>query len=149
MAATAVFAHEGHHHHDEPARSRSEQEIRDEKLKRIGVSYLAQVKPIFQKACFDCHSNQTRYPSYYKIPGIRQLIDSDIAESKKHLDFSNDFPFKSHASVEEDLKAIGDEVREGDMPPFRYRILHSRQKLTKEDKAAISTWVSESAAILK
>ena len=118
------------------------------KLNIIGTSYLSRVKPIFQKSCFDCHSNQPRYPSYYRIPGVKQLIDSDIAESKEHFNFSNDFPFDGHGTPEEDFKAIIDEISSGDMPPFRYRMMHPAEKLTDQDKKIILDWAQESAATL-
>lgn len=50
---------------------------------RINQEYLKTVKPIFQKSCFDCHGNTTVYPWYYKVPGVKQLIDNDIDEVKQ------------------------------------------------------------------
>jgi len=49
----------------------------------INRQYLDQVKPIFEKKCFDCHANTTKFPWYYSIPGIKQMIDDDIKEAKK------------------------------------------------------------------
>lgn len=144
-----TYAHQGHHHHEEVPLTHSEEEVRATKLKIIGDSYRARVKPIFQKSCFDCHSNQAAYPWYYKIPGAKQLIDSDIKESKEHIDLSNDFPFKGHGTPDEDLKAIVDEVEKNDMPPFRYRIMHPSNKLSDQDKKTIINWATEGIAILK
>lgn len=148
LIALTAYAHEGHHQDEEAKLTQSEESIREAEIKLIGATYLAKVKPIFQKACFDCHSNQPVYPWYYKIPGAKQLIDSDISESKEHLDFSNDYPFKGHGTPEEDLKAIVDVIRDGSMPPFRYRIFHLKQKVTEDEKSVVLKWATESAAIL-
>ncbi|MBK9039223.1 MAG: heme-binding domain-containing protein [Bdellovibrionales bacterium] len=68
-------------------------EAPNDQLSRINELYKDKVKPIFQKKCFDCHSQNTQYPLVLQIPGARQLIDGDIEEAKEHLDFTNDFPF--------------------------------------------------------
>lgn len=70
----------------------------------ISADYKSKVEPIIKAKCFDCHSGQTHYPGYYKIPGIKYFIDSHIAEAKSHLDFSNGYPFISHVKPQEDLK---------------------------------------------
>lgn len=139
-----LFAHEGHHHAD-PSHGQMQHPVGDSEKKKfslINEKYLSDVKPIFQRSCFDCHSSQTRYPWYYKIPGVKQLVESDIKEAKEHLDFEKDFPFKSHAMPLEDLKAISDEIAEDGMPPLRYRLLHSEAKLTEDEKGKITNWVN-------
>ena len=121
----------------------------EEKYIRINQEYLKTVKPIFQKSCFDCHGNTTVYPWYYKIPGVKQLIDSDIKESKKHLDFSKDFPFVSHETPIKDLDGIGKSIKNDSMPPFRYLIMHGNKKLTKDEVKQVDKWIKESKEMLK
>src|SRR3989338_8759883 len=93
-------------------------------LTAINRDYVQNVRPIFAQKCFDCHTGQTRYPRYYSLPGVKQLIDRDIREGRKHLDVSDDFPFKSHATPQEDLEEIAEVVKENTMPPWRYWVLH-------------------------
>jgi hypothetical protein len=119
------------------------------KYKQINKNYLITVKPIFKKSCFDCHGDTTKYPWYYKIPGVKQLIDHDIKESKKHLDFSIDYPFKSHDTPINDFNAIGRSIRNNSMPPFRYLIMHDDAKLTEKEIKKIEQWINESKEILK
>jgi hypothetical protein len=169
--AQGVSAHEGRHHeggagpqsngargasegnglkdnrsHDAEGPATSPENI--EKYKQINELYLSQVKPIFQKKCFDCHSQNTQYPWYYKFPGVKQLIDHDTREAKEHLDYTNDFPFSGHGTPAKDLDAIQDEVKEDSMPIFRYWILHRDSGLTQEEQRIILEWVKSSQAIL-
>lgn len=121
------------------------------KFFQINEEYKKRVKTIFQKSCFDCHSQQTRYPWYYKLPGIKQKIDSDIMEGGKHLDLTHDFPFHGHGSPRKDLAAIKKVVSGGTMPPFRYKIMHiggSGRGLTEEEKRAILEWIDLSQKML-
>ena len=65
------------------------QEETFKKIEIINERYVKNVKPIFVKSCFDCHSSQTRYPWYHSLPLIKSLLDNDIAEGKKHLNMSD------------------------------------------------------------
>ena len=115
----------------------------------INKSYIKRVKPIFKRSCFDCHGNTANYPWYYKIPGIKQLIDSDIETAKKHLDFTSDFPFKSHDTPLNDLTAISKSIKNETMPPFGYRFMHSDTKLNDKERVLIQDWIEISVEKLK
>lgn len=113
-------------------------------LTGIGEEYKAKIEPIFKGKCFDCHTGQTTYPWYYKIPGIHTLMNSHIEEARSHLDFSNGYPFISHVKPIEDLKAIQKSVDEDEMPPLYYRFLHANMKVTTAEKKQIREWVESS-----
>lgn len=115
----------------------------------INSSYLANIKPILEKKCFDCHSNSTKFPWYYKIPGFKQMIDYDIKKAKRHIDMSKDFPFISHNTPLKDLESLREVVIENDMPPLRYVIAHWDAILTKSEREAIIKWSEESISKLR
>ncbi|TDJ04475.1 MAG: hypothetical protein E2O68_08075 [Deltaproteobacteria bacterium] len=120
-------------------------DFKKENLKTINRNYVEVIKPIFLKKCFDCHSNNTKYPWYYSIPGVKLLIDQDIKKGLEHIDYSDNFPFKSHGEgPEDDLKATLKAVIEDSMPPIRYRLLHWDSKITNEEKKIIKKWVDDS-----
>jgi len=162
-----AFAHQGHHHTEPKKDSASESghghgehtdhdqgQLHIEKEKqaayaRINEMYGAKVKPIFQKKCMDCHGGEPKFPWYHQIPGIKQLLDADVRESKEHIDLTGGFPFKSHATPEEDLDGFREIAEKGTMPPFRYRIIHWDTKLTDDDKKAILEWVTQAQKELK
>ncbi|MFA5426597.1 MAG: heme-binding domain-containing protein [Sulfurimonas sp.] len=115
----------------------------------INSSYLADIKPILEKKCFDCHSNATKFPWYYKIPGFKQMIDYDIKKAKRHIDMSKDFPFISHNTPLKDLNSLREIIIENDMPPLRYVIAHWDSRLTKSEREAIVKWSDESISKLR
>ncbi len=145
----AAQAHQQHHETHDVSESELEEKHRQEKLVKTNELYKDKVKVIFQNKCFTCHSQNTVLPWYYPLPGAKQLIDSDIKEAKKHLDFSDDFPFKGHGTPSEDLDAIKEAVEENSMPPFRYRALHWGSGLKENEKKTILDWVHESKDILE
>ncbi len=119
------------------------------KYKNINEQYLKDIKPIFENKCFNCHSTSINYPFYYKIPGIQTLINNDIKEAKKHIDFSDDFPFISHETPINDLKSLKKIALEGGMPPLRYIIAHWDSKLSDEDKNTMLNWTESAIELLE
>ena len=121
----------------------------EKNYEKINEAYLKNIKSIFQAKCFNCHSSTTKYPFYYKIPGITQMIDKDIKEARKHIDFSNNFPFLSHETPINDMKSLKKIALEGGMPPFKYILGHWDSKLTEEDKKALLNWTEKAIDILE
>ena len=116
--------------------------------REINRRYEESVKPIFEQKCFNCHSNQTHFPWYYAIPGVKQFIDSDIEEAKSHFDFTNGYPFGGEHKPEQQPDEIAKSTTEGDMPPFYYRIMHRGSALTEKEKTIILQWVREAEKLL-
>lgn len=141
------FAHEGHSPKESKKQMVTDKEI-EARFEIINESYKKDVKPSFQRSCFDCHSQSPRLPWYHSLPLVRDLLESDMKEAKIHLDFSNDFPFKGHGSPMEDLKAIGETIEDKSMPPFRYKIMHWNSGLSEEERKTVLKWINESQAIL-
>lgn len=140
LLAGGSSAHEGARH-IESQKAPSEEDL--SLLKSINAEYLTAIKSIFKRACFNCHSTQTQYPWYYSIPGIKQRIDSDIREAMKHMDMTNDFPFRGHGSPRKDFEAIRKTIQKNSMPPFRYRMMHWDAGITDAEKAVILKWIDE------
>lgn len=70
----------------------------------VATRYLA------KQACFDCHSNETKWPAYSRVAPISWLIQHDVAEGREVLNFS-----EWHRLQEKATKAA-DEVVEREMP---------------------------------
>lgn len=117
--------------------------------KEINTLYLQNIKPIFEKKCFDCHSDDQRFPWYYKIPGIKQMIVHDIKEAKKHMNMKQDFPFISHETPLKDLESLREIGKKGGMPPLRYIIGHWDSMLTDNERKSIILWTEKSILLLK
>jgi hypothetical protein len=144
------MAHEGHDHEkpvDEIRQTTVDEQER--RLVAITVDYQLAVGTLIQRACADCHSGDTQYPWYSMMPGISQWIRNDIEEARKHIEFSNGYPFQSHATPLDDLIAVEKVIREGSMPPLRYRIMHSKARLSEPEKKRIIDWARRGQRILR
>lgn len=132
---------------DEPRQTAVDEQER--KLVEITADYQLAVAPLIQRACADCHSGDTQYPWYSMMPGISQWIRNDIEEARKHIEFSNGYPFQSHATPLEDLIAVEKSIRNGTMPPLRYRIMHSKARLSEQEKKRIIDWARRGQRMLQ
>lgn len=98
------------------------------------------VKGILQKACFDCHSNTTKYPWYANIQPIAWWMDDHVNEGKGELNFSI---FGSYTLKKQDhkLEEISEQIVD-EMPLLSYTIAHKEAKLSKVEKEELTLWVN-------
>jgi len=98
------------------------------------------ISRIFARSCFDCHSNNTRYPWYSYIQPARLFMERHIRNGKKELNFS-EFGNYSKRRQESKLESISKQVESGEMPLASYTWLHKNSKLTQQQKEMIINWV--------
>lgn len=123
-------------------------EVNTDSLYAIIQHDFLQLEPIWKKACYDCHSDKTDYPWYYKLPLIKGMIDEDIADARAEIDMSDGFPFISNRPPVDDLRKLGGEVAQGAMPPGKYKFMHWSASLTEEEKASVAAFVDNSLKML-
>jgi mono/diheme cytochrome c family protein len=121
----------------------------DPLLAQINDDYVATVKPLFQRSCASCHGAGRALPWYHAVPLARGLIDDDVAKARRTMDMASDFPFAGRGSPAEYLDAIHDVVRDGSMPPFRYRALHWGARLDGDEQRRVLAWVERSLRRLR
>ena len=80
------------------------------------------------RACFDCHSNETRWPWYSHVAPVSWLLQRDVNEGRRVVNFS-----EWHRPYEEASESA-ETVTEGEMPPWYYVIVHPPAELTPEEK---------------
>jgi hypothetical protein len=103
----------------------------------------AQVDPetlaIFQRACQNCHSQQTEWPWYSHVAPISWLIARDVQQARLHMNLSRwqDYSADDRLRL---LSEIGSAVRNHQMPLPRYLLLHPEARLTDAERQQIYRW---------
>ena len=95
-----------------------------------------------QKACYDCHSNNTQYLWYDYIQPARWFVESHIKNGKEELNF-NEFASYSNRKQQSKLEAISREIKSGNMPLSSYTQLHHDTILTENQKKEIISWIEQ------
>ncbi|MCX6061063.1 MAG: heme-binding domain-containing protein [Campylobacterales bacterium] len=86
-------------------------------------------KELFNNACANCHSHETKYPWYSNVAPVSWLLQRDIDEGREHFNVSVWGAQKKNKG-----KDAAKEVREGEMPPWFYLPTHPEAKLTDTQK---------------
>jgi Haem-binding domain len=97
------------------------------------------VKAILDKACMDCHSNNTRYPWYDRIQPVAWWLNYHIIEGKKKLNF-DEFLSSTPKKQDDNMKEVVKQVKENEMPLKSYTWIHKDAILSPEEKTKIMDW---------
>ena len=124
----------------QPAHNTSGQLLATDITKTLNVP--DKILDIFKNSCYDCHSNDTRYPWYVYIQPMGWVMAGHIKEGKENLNFS-DFGSYSVRKQANKLRAIETSVKDGSMPISLYTIMHTDARLSAENKNLIIAWASK------
>ena len=91
-----------------------------------------QTRVLAARACFDCHSNETVWPWYSHAAPISWLIQRDVDEGRRAVNFSE------WNRPQKEAGESGKTVREGEMPPWIYTIRSSSARLSAAEKEALA-----------
>jgi hypothetical protein len=97
---------------------------------------------ILKTSCYDCHSNETRYPWYSNIAPVKWLIIRDVSNGREELNFSN---WKS-LNIKDKIKLldkIAEEVDENSMPLPIYTLIHRDATLNEESRKTLIDWTEQ------
>jgi len=95
-----------------------------------------ETRQIAQKACFDCHSNETIWPWYSNIAPMSWLVQRDVDVARSRMNFSD----WGRISVE--VGEIIEIVSEGEMPPFQYLLMHPGARLSEQEKTRFTDGIN-------
>ena len=97
-----------------------------------------EITQIFQTACYDCHSNETKWPWYSDIAPFSWVIANHVTQGRKALNFS----IWEKYNEEEKKEHLKDIYRTAyaSMPLPSYIFAHEEADLTKEQRNAIRDW---------
>ena len=99
------------------------------------------VQTVLKTACYDCHSNETKYPWYSHIAPVKWLIIKDINEGRQELNFSDWNKMEKREQIKM-LGEIAEEVEDGFMPLPIYTVIHLDARLDEEQRDKISQWTT-------
>jgi hypothetical protein len=97
------------------------------------------VEPVLKKACYDCHSNNTRYPWYSKIQPVDWWLTNHINGGKRGLNF-DEFTNKPLRFQYNKMGDVIDLVKKNDMPLNSYTWIHKDAILSDHEKDLIIGW---------
>jgi len=98
-----------------------------------------EVYAVLERSCFDCHSNQTRWPWYSRVAPVSWLVARDVHAAREEMNFTewNRMDARKQAKKIEECWEM---VEQGKMPLPYYLPMHREARLSDADKALIRDW---------
>ena len=88
---------------------------------------------LIRNGCYDCHSNESKYPWYSNIQPVAWFLKDHIDEGRKELNFSNFATYEPKRQAHK-LKEAAEFVENGEMPLESYLLMHPEAKFTEAEK---------------
>ncbi|MEX1201724.1 MAG: heme-binding domain-containing protein [Ferruginibacter sp.] len=106
------------------------------------------VKELISTACYNCHSNTTKYPWYANIQPVAWWLNEHVEDGKKELNFS-EFGNYTLARQFHKLEEVTEMIETNEMPLQSYSIIHSDAKLSAEQKQVVLSWAADIRQTMK
>lgn len=109
-----------------------------------GSQVPAPVRLVLERACQDCHSENTVWPWYAGVPPLSWKIHNDVARGRAFMNLSkwNEYSEGEHRGF---VLAIGAATANHMMPPPRYVWMHSNARLSAAELDLLNGWALRTA----
>ena len=97
------------------------------------------MQSILRKACYDCHSKNTKYVWHSNIQPMGWVMAKHIKNGKEGISFSEFGGYSLRKQVTK-LKGIAGEIRNRTVPLLSCKIMHNEDRLSREEKLLVTGW---------
>jgi len=102
-----------------------------------------QTRALAQDGCFACHSNLTEWPWYASVAPASWLTQHDVEDGRAKLNFS-----EWQRPQEANLEEVVDVLRNDEMPPRQYKLIHSEARLSdvqrqQLERGIVASWTKD------
>jgi len=104
-----------------------------------GAQIPSPVLSALERACQNCHSQNTEWPWYSAIPPISWQIHNDVDHGRQFMDLSK-WSSYSEAKKRGILISIRAAVQTHAMPPAKYVWMHPEAKLSAAEQRSLENW---------
>jgi hypothetical protein len=98
------------------------------------------VQVVLMRACYNCHSSATVWPWYSNVAPVSWLIANDVNTARGHINFQDWEAQINEQEGKEHLGLICKLIRNGTMPPAKYRIMHEDANISPDEVNTVCTW---------
>jgi hypothetical protein len=116
---------------------------------RAHVQVPLDVDSVLRRACYDCHSHDTRWPLYARWAPVSWMVAGDVRQGRADLNFSDwsTDPVREPTQSQR-LGGICSDLRRGIMPPRSYLVMHRRARLSDAEVDRVCDWTEVARARL-
>ena len=97
------------------------------------------IAQVIKTSCYDCHSNETKYPWYSSIAPSSWFLKNHINEGRRELNFSTFAMYEPKRQIHKMEECI-EMIEKKEMPLESYYIGHQDAKLTDEQRQMLTKY---------
>jgi hypothetical protein len=97
---------------------------------------------VLDRACRDCHSNETRWPWYSNVAPVSWFVIEHVNHGRRHLNYS-DWAKYPREDADRLLKNVCAFARKDTMPLPSYLRVHREARLSDADVTALCEWTDD------
>ena len=101
-----------------------------------------QITALLHAACYDCHSDETRWPWYSHVAPASWQVVRDVNDGRERLNFS-EWPHAQPDFAARRLDRISEELDYKAMPPKKYTLFHADARLTDAQRKSLIQWADQ------
>jgi hypothetical protein len=99
----------------------------------------AHVAQVFDRACRDCHSNETRWPWYSHVAPVSWFVIDHVNHGRSHFNYSDWSQYEPDEAAQL-LKKACELAQQRAMPLRTYTLMHRSARLTRAEVTALCAW---------
>ena len=88
---------------------------------------------LIRTGCYDCHSNESKYPWYSNVQPFGWFLRDHIDEARKELNFSTFATYEPKRQAHK-LYEAAEQIEKGEMPLDSYVLIHSEANFSPAQK---------------
>jgi hypothetical protein len=89
-------------------------------------------RELAKRACFDCHSNETKWPWYSHVAPMSWAVQADVENAREIVNYSEWQRVYALGGYS------GKRTLDGNMPPKKYMMAHPEANLTPEERVELA-----------
>jgi len=98
-----------------------------------------EVDAILRRSCYDCHSNEVRWPWYAYVAPVSWLVAQDVQRGREVVNFSEWDTYDPELRISL-LYDVHEATVEGEMPLPIYLTMHRDAKLSEAEIETLESW---------
>jgi len=99
----------------------------------------SEIAGLLKANCYDCHSNESKYPWYTNVAPVSWWIKRHINNARGSLNFSEWANYSPQQKVDHAAES-GLKVEKKWMPISSYKLAHPEARMSDEQVASLSQW---------
>lgn len=114
---------------------------------KIEIPAPADVHALLERSCYDCHSNQTRWPWYSRLAPASWFVADHVHDGREDLNLT-EWPLMDTEAQQFYLGEMKKMIKNGEMPLRSYLILHWGARLTDDERQVLLRWIDDEVNLL-